>query len=70
MYSDNTNSLINNEFSNINYGRVLLLNKFEELVKNINLHKKLRVAVIGGTHEEPEVILLKKKTKSFELKRK
>ncbi len=60
MYSDNTNSLINNEFSNINYGRVLLLNKFEELVKNTNLDKKLRVAVIGGTHEEPEVILLKK----------
>ena len=59
MFSDNLKDLINSKFSNTNFGRILLLDKFEYLINEAKL-KKLKIAVIGGTHEEPEVVLLKK----------
>jgi len=60
MFSNNLKYLIDSDFSSTNYGRILLLDKFEYLISELKLKKKLKIAVIGGTHEEPEVVLLKK----------
>jgi len=60
MFSTHINELINEELRNTNYGRILLLNKFENLIKNLNLPKNLKIGVIGGSKNEPEVLLLNK----------
>ena len=60
MFSKNLNVLISNELKNTNYGRILILQKFEELILNLNPNKNLSIAVIGGSKKEPEVLLLKK----------
>ena len=66
MFSENLKRLIESNFSNTNFGRILLLDKFESLINKSNLNKKLKVGVIGGTHDEPEVILLEKMGFSIE----
>ena len=66
MFSENLKSLIESNFSNTNYGRILLLDKFESLINQVNLNKNLKVGIIGGTHDEPEVILLEKMGFSLE----
>ena len=53
VFSENLKSLIESNFSNTNFGRILLLDKFESLINKSNLNKKLKVGVIGGTHDEP-----------------
>ena len=58
MFDKNLNNLISNELKNTNYGRILILQKFEELILNLNLNKNLSVAVIGGSKTEPELLLL------------
>ena len=60
MFSNQITELIENELFNTNYGRILILNKFEELILKSNFKKNLQVAVVGGFHEEPEILLLKK----------
>ena len=39
MFNENLKSLIGSNFSNTNYGRILLLDKFESLINQINLNK-------------------------------
>jgi hypothetical protein len=59
MYSEALNNLIENQLYNTNFGRILLLNKFEEILFTLDLPKKLEVAVVGGSKLEPEILLLK-----------
>lgn len=66
MFSENLKSLIESNLSNTNFGRILLLDKFEGLISKSNLNKSLKIAVIGGTHEEPELLLLEKMGFSLE----
>ena len=49
--------LTKNELKNTNYGRILLLEKFEQLIKLVNTEKKLKIGVIGGSKNEPEIII-------------
>ena len=60
MLSKILSELVNQELKNINYGRILLLNKFEELILNLNFNKNISIAVIGGSKSEPELLLLEK----------
>ena len=52
--------LTKNELKNTNYGRILLLEKFEQLIEFVNTEKKLKIGVIGGSKNEPEILLLEK----------
>ena len=38
-FDKNLNNLISNELKNTNYGRILILQKFEELILNLNPNK-------------------------------
>tara|TARA_B100001029_G_C15001427_1_gene418306 strand:- start:34 stop:810 length:777 start_codon:yes stop_codon:yes gene_type:complete len=50
--------LTKNELKNTNYGRILLLEKFEQLLGLINTQKKIKIGIIGGSKSEPEILLL------------
>ena len=63
MFSDSLNELTNEQLKNTNYGRILLLNKFEELISEHKLSKKIKIGIVGGSKNEPEVLLLEKLTK-------
>ena len=54
------NELVKNELKNTNYGRILILQKFEEQILNLNLNKDLKIAVVGGSKQEPEILLLER----------
>ena len=58
MYSEELNNLIKNNLYNTNFGRILLLNRFENIITSLTLSKKLELAVIGGSKLEPEILLL------------
>ena len=58
MLSKTLDELVNQELKDTNYGRILILNKFEELILNLNLNKKICIAVVGGSKNEPELLLL------------
>ena len=60
MFSDSLNELTNEQLKNTNYGRILLLNKFEELISDHKLPKKIKIGIVGGSKNEPEVLLLEK----------
>ena len=60
MFSHEIQELIESRLKNTNYGRILILSKFEELVLNSNFKKDIKVAVVGGFNDEPELLLLKK----------
>ncbi len=60
MFSDSLNELTNEQLKNTNYGRILLLNKFEELISNHKLPKEIKIGIVGGSKNEPEVLLLEK----------
>ena len=60
MFSSDLNELVNKELRNTNYGRILLLNKFENLMSNLVLPKNLKIGVVGGSRNEPEILLLNK----------
>ena len=49
MYSEELNNLIKNNLYNTNFGRILLLNRFENIITSLTLSKKLELAVIGGS---------------------
>jgi hypothetical protein len=57
-----------NELKNLNYGRILILEKFGELINKVQLNKKLNIAVVGGSENEPEIIFLKKLNYQLEVK--
>tara|TARA_Y100001958_G_C21243055_1_gene571656 strand:- start:1701 stop:2486 length:786 start_codon:yes stop_codon:yes gene_type:complete len=59
MFSENLKKLIDSSFENTNFGRILLLDRFEKLINQVGFSNKLSVAVIGGTKDEPEITLLK-----------
>ncbi len=58
MYSEELNNLIKNNLYNTNFGRILLLNRFENIITSLSLSKKIELAVIGGSKLEPEILLL------------
>ena len=60
MLSKILSELVNQEFKDTNYGRILILNKFEEIILNLNLNKNICIAVVGGSKKEPELLLLEK----------
>ena len=60
MFSNEIQELIEKELKNTNYGRILILSKFEELVLNSDFKKDIQIAVVGGFNDEPELLLLKK----------
>ena len=60
MFSHEIQELIESRLKNTNYGRILILSKFEELVFKFKFQKRYKVAVVGGFNDEPELLLLKK----------
>ncbi len=60
MFSDSLNELIDEQLRNTNYGRILLLNKFEELISTHKPPRKLNIGIVGGSKNEPEILLLEK----------
>ena len=60
MFSNQIKELIENELFNTNYGRILILKKFEEIILKCDFNKNLKVCVIGGSVKEPEILLLTK----------
>lgn len=60
MLSKTLSELVNQELKDTNYGRILILNKFEEIILNLNLNKNICIAVVGGSKKEPELLLLEK----------
>ena len=60
MFSNQIKELIENELFNTNYGRVLILKKFEEIISKCDFNTNLKVCVIGGSVKEPEILLLRK----------
>ena len=60
MFSHEIQELIESRLKNTNYGRILILSKFEELVLNSDFKNDIKVAVVGGFNDEPELLLLKK----------
>ena len=58
MFSKELTHLLENDLRNTNYGRILLLKKFQKLVLENELKKDLKVAVVGGSIKEPELLLL------------
>tara|TARA_B100001996_G_scaffold382531_1_gene374610 strand:- start:1173 stop:1949 length:777 start_codon:yes stop_codon:yes gene_type:complete len=59
--------LTKNELKNTNYGRILLLEKFEQLVNFINTQKKIKIGIVGGSENEPEILLLEKLNIEYEI---
>ena len=60
MFSNQIKELIENELFNTNYGRILILKKFEEIISKCDFNTNLKVCVIGGSVKEPEILLLRK----------
>ena len=59
MFSENLKRLIESNFSNTNFGRILLLDKFESLINKSNLNKKLKLVLLVALMMS-RVILLEK----------
>tara|TARA_A100001015_G_scaffold316931_1_gene432495 strand:- start:872 stop:1567 length:696 start_codon:yes stop_codon:yes gene_type:complete len=48
--------------NNLNYGRKLLLEKFDNFCSKQNFPKNFTIAIVGGSREEPELEIIKKYT--------
>src|SRR5210317_1919625 len=68
MFTNKLLELQMNELKKLNYGRILILEKFGELINKVQLNKKLNIAVVGGSENEPEIIFLKKLNYQLEVK--
>ena len=61
MYSLNDiENFLDKDFSDLNYGRYLLLKNFYLSIKEFQLPKDLRIAVVGGDNDQIEILILNK----------
>ena len=47
---------------NLNYGRKLLLEKFDNFCSKQNFPKTISIAIVGGSRDDPELEIIKKYT--------
>ena len=61
MYSLNDiENLLDKDFPDLNYGRYLLLKNFYLSIKELQLPKDLKIAVVGGDNDQIEILILNK----------